>query len=277
MKRSQKSNFPPPSEVLFRCLFEEDTPALFETLSKGVSACRHNAQRLISDAKRLVEDGRLASARFLNTTAREEISKCYILLDACRVDSKKHRTVLKALCRAFYDHIAKHAYLEVQKFPNVRSMSHLKEIWEIEVTRWWPAGYESGEPDMPHDTYFDRQFPLYTDYDGYGNRWMIPQDSDHRAYFAESFREDPLSETISLLRSWHDAEELGLLGPQPLSIINSVFCKVYISEKTDNKTIVKLYETAAKQIEAATGITTGAFMASTLAEMPLYHFVCECK
>jgi len=277
MKKMHKDRGPAPSEVLFRCLLEEDTTDVFERVSEGLSACGNNAERLLSDAQCLMQEGRLASARFLNTTAREEISKSYILVDACRLDTKRHHSVLKSLCQAFYDHIAKHAYLEVQKSPNFRSMADLKAIWEIEVTRWWPAGYESGEPDMPHDTYFDRQFPLYTDYNDYDHCWIVPEDSEHRAYFTEFLGEDPLSKTINLHKSWQDAEKVGLCSAQTLSIINSVFSKVYVNENTSNEKLIKLYETAAKQIKTATGIATELFMASPLAEMPLYHFASECK
>lgn len=277
MTNTHKNRGPTPSEVLFKCLFEEDDTNLFERISEGLSACTNNAERLLSDAEWLIQGGRLASARFLNTTAREEISKAYILIDACRLDPKRHHSVIRSLCKAFYDHIAKHAYLEVQKFPNFRSMSDLRELWEIEVTHWWPAAHESGEPDMPHDTYFDRQLPLYTDFNDYDNCWIVPEDSDHTAYFMECFGEDPIQKTRTILKSWQDAESLGLCSAKSLSIINSVFRKSYINEKTSNESLINLFNTAAKQIEEATGVATESFLASPLAEMPLYHFACDCK
>lgn len=174
---------PNAADVLFKNLFSEGLPdEPFEVIAAGIAASRCNAERLLSDVRYLVEAGRLSSARFLLTTAREEIAKSYILADTCRLDLEKHSSVLRGLCRAFYDHISKHAYLEVLAFPNIKSMSDAKVIWEIEVKRWWRAEYETGEPDMPHDTYFDREFPLYIDYDDYGRCWVTPMDVVQNAY-----------------------------------------------------------------------------------------------
>ncbi len=56
----------------------------------------------------MVKAGRLSSAPFLITTARGELAKPTLLLDACMLDFSKHRSVLRKLCQAFYDHVAKH-------------------------------------------------------------------------------------------------------------------------------------------------------------------------
>ena len=122
--------------LLFKNLFRKNLgDESFELIAAGLTASRHNAERLLSDVRYLVEAGRLCSARFLLTTAREEIAKSYIFADTCRVDLEKHSSVLRGLCRAFYDHISKHAYLEVLDFPNIHSMSDAKAIWEITTVR----------------------------------------------------------------------------------------------------------------------------------------------
>ena len=158
-----KPEHPPrPADLLFRNLFERGTVGeSFDLLASGILSAIANSDRLLSDCMTLADSGRYASARFLLTTAREELAKAPILADMCRLDIEKHKSVLKRLCRAFYDHIAKHAYIEVLNGPDIRSMQEAREIWRIEVRKWWPAHPEDGEPDMPHDTYFDREFPLY--------------------------------------------------------------------------------------------------------------------
>ena len=61
--------------------------------------------------------------------------------------------------------VLKSAYIEIVRFPvEFRDMTHVKELWDVFIKRWWPSGYESGEPSFPHDTYFARQTPLYVDF-----------------------------------------------------------------------------------------------------------------
>jgi AbiV family abortive infection protein len=108
---------------------------------------------LLSDANLLVEAGRLSSATFLITTAREELAKAPLLLDACMLDFSKHKAPLLKICQAFYDHVAKHAYIEILEETLTDSMERAGRYWDLAVKRWWPGGdLESGEPDMPHAT-----------------------------------------------------------------------------------------------------------------------------
>ncbi len=265
---------PKPADLLFKNLFAECRPDVsFELAAMGLSASRRNAERLLSDACLLVEAGRLSSARFLLTTAREEIAKSYILVDSCRLDLEKYDSVLRRLCWAFYDHISKHAYLEVLRFPNIKSMSDAKAIWEIEVKRWWPSGHEEYEPDMPHDTYFDRQFPLYIDYGDYDRCWLVPIDSDQNAYFIEMFGETPLSKTEKLIAPWRKADSLGISSPKVLAILNAVFKKHYIREDVTWEQLARLYEQAAERVMDEVGISRELFMDSPFVQWPLYHFV----
>jgi AbiV family abortive infection protein len=275
---NKREKWPKPGSLLFENLFSKNLgDESFELIAAGISASSHNAERLLSDVRYLVEAGRLSSARFLLTTAREEIAKSYILADTCRVDLRKHSSVLRGLCRAFYDHISKHAYLEVLHHPNIHSMSDAKAIWEIEVKRWWPSGYESGEPDMPHDTYFSRELPLYIDYIDYDQSWVLPADSDQNYYFIKSFGESPISETEKILESWRTAASMGLCSRIDLALLNSVFKKSYIREDATREQLADLYQQAGERIMAETGISKELFMASPLVEWPLYHLVSECK
>jgi AbiV family abortive infection protein len=272
---SKKLNKAPnPADHLFKNLFGGCPPdASFELVAQGVSASRRNAERLLSDTRLLFEAARLSSARFLLTTTREELAKSYILVDTCRLDLKKHESVLRRLCRAFYDHIAKHAYLEVLEFPNINSMSDAKAIWDIEVKRWWPAGPEDGEPEMPHDTYFDREYPLYIDFGDYDRRWLVPTDSDQNAHFMEMFGKTPLSKTEKLIEPWRKADLIGLSSPKVLAILNAIFKKHYVREDATRDQLARLYQQVAERVGQVTGISPESFMASPFVQWPLYHFV----
>ena len=265
---------PNPADLLFKNLFEESSlEKSFELIAEGLSASYRNADRLLSDARYLIEGGRLSSARFILTTAREEIAKSYILVDTCRLDLEKHTSVLRRLCRAFYDHISKHAYLEVLDSPNIHSMAKAKELWDIEVKRWWPAGPEDGEPDMPHDTWFDREFPLYIDYGDYDRRWLIPVDSDQNVYFMEMFGKTPVSKAEKLIKPWREADLSGISMPKVLFILNGIFKKHYIRENATQDELLRFYKQVAKRVTAKTDISTELFMDSPFVQWPLYHFV----
>ena len=166
---------PSQAESLRNNLFH-DYPTLksFERLSVGLKASIDNSNRLISDTKVLINKGRYSSAKFLLTTAKEELAKTMILSDLCKLDIKKHENITKRLCSAFYNHVSKHAYYETVNHKNITSMDGFKIVWNNAIQKYWPSGYESGEPDMPHTTYFDRELPLYIDFINYYNQWFIP-------------------------------------------------------------------------------------------------------
>jgi AbiV family abortive infection protein len=266
---------PNPGDLLFKNLFGDrlidNSLAL---IAEGVTASRLNAERLLSDVKFLYQAQRLSSARFLLTTAKEELAKSYILLDMCRLDFETHDSVLRRLCRAFYNHISKHAYLKVLDFPRIHTSADAKNAWDIEVQRWWPSTPESGEPNMPHDTYFDREFPLYIDFGDYDRRWLIPNDTDQFAYFATFLGANPIDEMEKLIEPWLTAESMGLCSPSVLECMNAVFKKHYIGDDIKLEELENLYEQVAKMVHhKVDGISQGSFMLSPLVEWPLYHFV----
>ncbi len=123
----------------------------------------------------------------------------------CRLDFGRYESVLRKLCQAFYDHIAKHAYVEALTFTNIKSMNDAKDVWQNAVKRWWLGSYEDGEPDMPHETYFDREMPLYVDSGDYDQKWLLPADSGQRAHFEPFLGRTPLSEAHKLLDPWEEA------------------------------------------------------------------------
>jgi AbiV family abortive infection protein len=106
---SNKTTRPPErGQQLFKNLFmDRDCNAILEVISAGLTAILSNAKRLTQDVTLLANSKRFASAAFLMATADEEIAKSYILIDMCRLDFLRHHSVLKALCQAFYSHVAK--------------------------------------------------------------------------------------------------------------------------------------------------------------------------
>jgi AbiV family abortive infection protein len=179
MNSKERPQPPKPGKALFGNLFEGlPYDQTMKLLSEGIKAAITNCRRLLDDVEVLLAAKSYASARFLLATADEEMAKPYILLDMCRLDFSKHLGTLRNLCRAFFDHAAKHAYNEIIRFGlPLNDMKRIKEIWLTDITRWWPSDYESGEPDMPHDTYFEWELPLYVDYVAYDGRWHVPDNS----------------------------------------------------------------------------------------------------
>lgn len=264
---------PRPSDQLFKNVFAERDPAdVCAVVARGIAGAWRNAERLLCDAQVMVQAGRLSSARFLITTAREELAKSPLLLDACMLDFSKHCAPLRKLCQAFYDHVSKHAYIELLEETLIDSMERAGQFWDYAVRRWWPGGdIESGEPDMPHATYFDREFPLYLDFGDYEQQWLVPNEADQRSRF--SWRPDPVARVEALIAPWRTADADGLCTPAVLEIVNSVFKARYINANTPNAELRRLYSAVEKRVVAETDITAAAFNASPLVRWPLYHFV----
>jgi AbiV family abortive infection protein len=264
---------PDPGKRLFETLFLNRRPEIIlRVISKGLIAFFRNATRLIQDAKILINAERFATSRFLITTADEEIAKSYILLDACRLDLERHTSTFQSLCHSFYDHIAKYAYNQIaNRMPSLHDMADLKEIWDAETTKWWPsAHHEDGEPDMPHDTYFIRELPLYVDFNDYSEEWYDPEkEAASRYRLVDKYNFPNTEKALERLQRTFQA---GLYAPESLAILNDNFKKLYISDRTSPKEIQGLYEKTAQQMESKRGIEKKTFFESALHEWPLYHF-----
>jgi len=274
LKMSGKMEAPKPGDQLFENLFvNRDREQTLETISEGLIAFMDNARRLLEDAEILLKAERSASTQFLITTANEEMAKSYILLDACRLDLSRHKSELKRLCLAFYDHVTKYAYNRVIRWSPLHDMADVKEKWDIETKKWWPSGEESGEPDMPHATYFMREMPLYVDFIDYDQDWSKPEQiaAGYNALRISNHSQS-LSEAQQALKRLERTHEAGLYSPQSLAIFNDNFRRSYITEKTPSESIDRLYEKAAQQIENDLGISREEFLDSALHEWPLYAF-----
>jgi AbiV family abortive infection protein len=265
---------PVPGELLYENLFiRRDDTETIETLSQGLQAVHLNAARLIKDVELLVSAERYASASFLLATADEEIAKFYILADMCRLDFSRHQSILKRLCQAFYSHVAKHTYNQIIRLSNFRDMTHVKEIWGFKATRWWPSDDpESGEPDMPHETYFAREMPLYVDYIDYDQAWFVPEADTRQYIFTQSLGDSSLAQSQDASGRLDKTHKLGLCTPESLTALNQVFAKHYIGDKSSRKQIERLYEKLAQRIAEEMSVSPKAFWSSAICEWPLYHF-----
>jgi len=150
-------------------------------------------------------------------------------------------------------------------------MKEVQEMWGNNVKKWWPSDPESGEPDMPHDTKYLREMPLYVDYSDWDGCWYNPQRK--KGILHKSARLYPIEyaeEELKLFRMTHNA---GLYKEESLSIINEIYRKQYVTENTKMVRIYSLYENAADQIEKRLTIPRGKFINSFITKWPLYHFV----
>ncbi len=70
---------PKPSSLLYRNLFDQkEHEQSIQIIAEGISSVLANAKRLLADAELMQDAGRLSTARFLITTAQEEIAKTYM-------------------------------------------------------------------------------------------------------------------------------------------------------------------------------------------------------
>ncbi len=272
MKKIKRPQPIKPGIKLYENIFSgSNQQSIFREISNGIKAIIANSHRLHEDIELLINSERYASGGFLLATADEEMAKVFILLDMCRVDFKRHENILKNLCRAFYDHVSKHAYNNVIGFFRpFRDMKHVKDLWVAEITRLWPSDYESGEPDFPHYTYFIRELPLYVDFIEYDQQWHIPDHYSSKYRFDQNFGGDSLSDSKKLLKNIDDSYGSGFFSPESLSILNSIFKNNFISEKDDIDKIKGLYRKVKGQLA---NHLEDEFEKSSLNKIPLYPFV----
>lgn len=231
LRRSIKR--PSPSDRLYDALFKGRTEeSVVQTISCGIEALCANARRLFDDAKILTGEGRFATARFLLATVDEEAGKVYILLDMARLDFSKHLGELSKLCRAFYSHLLKHAYIEVTRwkpFNETWDLYSVQGIFDMSRKEYWEASFASGEPAMPSDHLINREGSLYVDFFSEGDElWWIP-DNKHSAEgvtgLAQFRSGGALDDAERSLLRLEEAEKNGLFRPTSLGIFHQVFSK----------------------------------------------------
>jgi len=263
-------------KVLYENLFvKRDKEQTFEIISEGLDAFTENAKQLLDKAEHLAKLNWYAIPNFLITTANEEIAKFYIMVDACRLDFDKHKNILKRLCRAFYNHITKYAYTMTVR-QHVYDLKHAKDYIELYLTKYFRGDPQSGEPDMPHQTYFGRDFNLYVDYIEYDKEWHIPEmevPTLSLSDWEEFLFINPIWVSRKALERLLYTCKEKLHTPEVLNILNEIFKKHYITEKTSNEDLNKIYQKVAEKIENELKIPQDKFKKSALLGWPLYHFI----
>jgi hypothetical protein len=159
--------------------------------------------------------------------------------------------------------------------PRIASIDRLHELWAAETIRWWPGGDpESGEPDMPHATFFTRELPLYVAFNDYSCVWLDPEDTAYCSNF-----EPPNMCSFSLARSMHDkiitARDASLFSPQVLQIVNDVFGKHYVGPRTSDSDLDRLRCKVASEVLRIGNLPEEMVLNSPLTAWPLYHQVAE--
>ena len=205
-----------------------------------------NASRLHHDASVLFRNGCWATGRFVLTTAREEMAKVFILLDMSRLDFTRHKSVLKRLCKAFYSHNFKYAYITVEQDDFITSMQSAKQEWDQSLEKWTPIndGVFS-DFNLYSETFFIRELPLYIDFLDHDQRWSEPNSDS--AEYTYSFGLG-LTDTESILVCLQKTKELDLFSPDILAILNKNYRTLYITERTSTRTLESIHKNIAKQI-----------------------------
>lgn len=261
-----------PSAVLYKSIFENRSPeAIISIISEGIPIIIENVRGLLKDADLLKNNNRFMIASFLGVTAREEIAKIHILVDACRLDFEKHGSTLKSLCKAFYNHVAKYAYYTIFSHPNIKSMAEAKKCWEVNTKKVWPADTGSDEPDERHSTNFLREMPLYVDFDYWVNEWFSPQ--GRRGKIAIAVREYPIDDAKEELAQIEKTCQLQLYETKALSVLNNVFKTKSVNESTSISDIIGLYKKTWKSLEKDNIASIADFQKTQIYAWPLYHFL----
>lgn len=269
-KRDRRPNRP---NMLFDFLFDVESDQAFNRISEGVIAMFDNAKTLLDDASVLVDAKRFARAQFLIATAQEEMGKAYILLDMCRVDLARHQHVLRRLCRSFYNHVLKHVYLDFSdhEYWGIQNLSDLQAFFRDKAQEWWPSSPESGEPDMPHDTYFLREANLYVDVDSsHADSWTRANFAGVLTSLSDSSIPEFLQEARKTLRKLHATQNLGLLEPAALQIFNKNTKSLFVSEQTTMDGLHAVYERTGMELQTSLGVPLEDFRKSVLHNWPLY-------
>ena len=151
-------------------------------------------------------------------------------------------------------------------------MKNVRGVWDISVTEWWPSDGESA-PDMPHDTYFDREMPLYVDFIDADQRWYVAGNREWKIGFEAMLGPNIVSKSREELTKLKTTMDAGLFTPECLSILNDIFRRKYINEEISRKDLDRLYDATADRIYAQRGIEKDVFYRSSLKKWPLYHFI----
>lgn len=268
---------PKPYLTMFTSIFEGHTQdGALDTLSRGLGSLATHIEHLVQEVDILRDASRFERAGFLLTLANEEIAKTYILLDMCRLDSGRHHSVLKGLCRAFYSHAYKLAYVQIQR-PAKRfwDMTEFKRRWDVEIKQWFPSsGPESGVPDLPGNVYFDRDSTLYCEYFEDSGGWYAPNPEAGREKFFHEWPDLPTEFEVTQMDMTNikNAYGSGMYDTQCLTIVNEEFKGLYVNDIIEAIRVRTAIHKLSQRIIAEIAVPPETLEKSALAAWPLYHF-----
>jgi len=276
-------NRPSQGDTLYKALFQDRTDeSSLETISSGILACCTNARRLFDDAKILTNADRFATAHFLLATADEEVGKVYILLDMLRLDFAKHEGELRKLCRAFYDHLSKHAYTDVLRFPGIWNwdLNGVKRRFKSERKNWWEGNPESGEPSMPADHLMVREGSLYVEFSSYGYEdvWLVPSNNLIKGMvlgWGPRMRGGALNCMEKSVAKLEESRDNGLFSPECLQVFHEEFSKRFITSlNTMSEEILDLYNPIFRKLQKiGIQLSTTLRADNALIAWPLYSLL----
>lgn len=246
---------PKQSEALYNALFKNSKEKIISLISNGIRELHMNAEKLLDDFDFLLKGKRFTSSDFILFTAAEELSKIYILIDMLRLDFQKTGR-LKRLCSAFYSHILKSVYFEIIRYPvSTRDMKHLQEIAEVEKQEYWPARFESCEPDMINYALLRKEMSLYVDFSEYDGIWIPPSHSVSKTIINSGNSMGYQEDTMAIFKRIERASNEGYFDTNCLTIFHDVFSRKEIGIGMPEVEIQKIYENFIKEVEK-TGIKT---------------------
>lgn len=146
--------------------------------------------------------------------------------------------------------------------------------WQIETKRWWPGSSnpEDVDPPLPHDTFFDREMPLYVDWDYLINRWVVPDQRMNRRKFDNKHWDSDFDTLRSEFRRVQAALADGLLSRNALQLVNEIYCSTYISDKTEDTVLRGLNDKLTSAFAEVLSVDNERVSQSPLYVLPLYHF-----
>lgn len=277
-------NRPKQGDTLYKALFQGRTAkSSLKTISSGILACCTNARRLFDDARILTNADRFATAHFLLATADEEVGKVYILLDMLRLDFAKHEGELRKLCGAFYNHLSKHAYTDVLRFPGIWNwdLNGVKGIFGSERRPYWEGNPESGEPDMSADHSMAREGSLYVEfYSGdYEDVWWTPDNNHSKGMVLGGGPTGMFGGALNYVEKsvakLEESRDNRLFSLECLEIFHEEFSKVFITSlRTRGEEILDLYNPIFGKLEKiGIQLSTTLRADNALIAWPLYSLL----
>lgn len=148
--------------------------AFFKEVSKGLEYTLENANRIISDAHVLLEQGRYHSSWILRGIAEEEAAKFLILMDAVRSPRKPHERFTRHLLK-FIDHLARGIYAEYYNW-RPATFGEVVKIIEHMRKEYYLDGSEGVEWIFRNRILQQREEVIYVDYieNDEGHKWLMP-------------------------------------------------------------------------------------------------------